>query len=129
MLRISRVSPFRLPGFLGRLGPWRIETFLGQLTGHDFVFQTDTGLVGQFGQTLSRQPFLDGTRFSLKPLPDFELGFSFTVVFAGGPTPLTAHTFFHSYFPGNTLPGGTGDPGDRRSGLDFTFQFPHVKDG
>lgn len=129
MLRINRVSPFKLPGFLGRLGPWRIETFLGQLTGHDFVFQTDTGLVGQFGQTLSRQPFLDGTRFSFKPLPDFELGFSFTAVFAGGPTPLTSHTFFHSYSGGNTQPGGTGDPGDRRSGLDFTFRIPHVKDG
>jgi len=129
MLRINRVSPFKLPGFLGRLGPWRMETFLGQLSGHDFVFQTDTGLVGQFGQPLSRQPFLDGTRFSFKPLPDFELGFSFTAVFAGGPTPLTSHTFFHSYSGGNTQPGGTGDPGDRRSGLDFTFRIPHVKDG
>jgi hypothetical protein len=129
MLRINRVSPFKLPSFLGWLGPWRMETFLGQLTGHDFVFQTDTGLVGQFGQPLSRQPFLDGSRFSFKPLPDFELGFSFTVVFAGGPTPLTSHTFFHSYSPGNTAPGGTGDPGDRRSGLDFTFRIPGVKTG
>jgi membrane-associated phospholipid phosphatase len=129
MLRINRVSPFKLPSFLGWLGPWRMETFLGQLTGHDFVFQDDTGLVGQFGQPLSRQPFLDGSRFSFKPLPDFELGFSFTVVFAGGPTPLTAHTFFHSYSPGNTAPGANGDPGDRRSGLDFTFRIPRVKNG
>jgi capsule assembly protein Wzi/PAP2 superfamily protein len=129
MLRINRVSPFKLPSFLGWLGPWRMETFLGQLTGHDFVFQTNTGLVGQFGQPLSRQPFLDGSRFSFKPLPDFELGFSFTVVFAGGPTPLTSHTFFHSYSPGNTQPGTNGDPGDRRSGLDFTFRIPGVKNG
>jgi membrane-associated phospholipid phosphatase len=129
MLRINRVSPFKLPWLLGWLGPWRIETFLGQLRGHDFVFQTDTGLVGQFGQPLGRQPFLDGTRFSFRPLPGFELGFSFTAVFAGGPTPLTSHTFIHSYSGGNTEPGGTGDPGDRRSGLDFTFRIPHVKDG
>ena len=130
MLRINRVSPFKLPSFLGRLGPWRIETFLGQLTGHDFVFQTNTGLVGQFGQPLSRQPFLDGSRFSLKPLPDFELGFSLTVVFAGGPTPLTTHTFLHSYSPGNSnQEGGIDDPGDRRSGLDFTFRIPGVKTG
>ena len=87
MFRINRVSPFKLPSFLGWLGPWRIETFLGQLTAHDFVFQTNTGLLGQFGQPLSRQPFLDGSRLSFKPLPDFELGFSLTVVFAGGPTP------------------------------------------
>jgi hypothetical protein len=129
MLRINRVSPFKLPSFLGWLGPWRIETFLGQLTEHEFVFQTDTGLVGQFGQALSRQPFLDGTRFSFKPLPDFEVGLSFTAVFAGGPTPLTSHTFFHSYSGGNTQPGANGDPGDRRSGHDFTFRIPRVKNG
>ncbi len=133
MLRVNRVSPFKLPSFLGWLGPWRIETFLGQLTGHDFVFQTDTGLVGQFNQPLSRQPFLDGTRFSFKPLRGFELGLSLSMVFAGGPTPLTAHTFFHSYSPslgsqGGT-PGNTTDPGDRRSGLDFTFRIPGVRHG
>jgi len=129
MLRINRVSPFKLPSFLGWLGLCRIETFLGQLTRHDFVFQTNTGIVGQFGEPLSRQPFLDGARFSFKPLPDFELGFSFTAVFAGGPTPLTSHTFFHSYSGGNTQPGANGDPGDRRSGLDFTFRIPRVKNG
>src|SRR5580704_8508724 len=130
MLRINRVSPFKLPLFLGWLGPWRMETFLGQLTGHDFVFQTNTGLVGQFGQALGRQPFLEGSRFSFKPLPDFELGFSFTNVFAGGPTSLTSYTFFHGYSPGNSqAPGGNRDPGDRRSGLDFTFRIPGVKTG
>ena len=133
MLRINRVSPFKLPSVLGWLGPWRVETFLGQLTGHDFVFQTDTGLVGQFGQSLGRQPFLDGSRFSFKPLPDFELGLSVTVVFAGGPTPLTAHTFFHSYSPSlgsqGGVPGNSTDPGDRRSGLDFTLRIPGVKHG
>jgi hypothetical protein len=118
---------------LSRMGPWRIEGFLGQLTGHDFVFQTNTGLVGQFGQALGRQPFLDGTRFSFKPLPNFELGFSATVVFAGGPTPLTAHTLFHSFSPSlghaGGPPGSPEDPGDRRSGLDFNLRIPKVKDG
>jgi hypothetical protein len=132
MIRINRVSPFKLPWLLSWLGPWRTEWFLGQLSGHEFVFQTNTGIVGQFGQPLSRQPSLDGARFSFKPLPNLELGFSLTVVFAGGPTPLTAHTFFHSYSPGqgtNGVQGGPGDPGDRRSGLDFTFRIPGVKDG
>ncbi|MGC2753562.1 MAG: capsule assembly Wzi family protein [Candidatus Acidiferrum sp.] len=132
MLRINRVSPFKLPSFLGWLGPWRLESFLGQLTEHDFVFQTNTGLLGQFGQSLARQPFLDGSRISFKPLPDFELGLSLTVVFAGGPTPLTAHTFIHSYSPSqgsNGVQGGPGDPGDRRSGLDFTFRIPGLTDG
>jgi membrane-associated phospholipid phosphatase len=130
MFRINRVSPFKLPSFLGWLGPWRLETFLGQLTGHNFVFQNNTGLVGQFGQPLGRQPFLDGSRFSFKPLPDFELGFSFTAVFAGGPAPLTPYTFIHTYTPGTTAqPSDAGNPGDRRSGLDFTFRIPGVKNG
>jgi hypothetical protein len=129
MLRINRVSPFKLPGLLGWLGPWRTEWFLGQLTGHDFVFQTDTGLTGQYGQPLSRQPFLDGARFSFKPLPNFELGFSLTAVFAGGPTPLTAHTFLRSYSLGAGNGFNSSNPGDRRSGLDFTLRIPGVKDG
>jgi hypothetical protein len=131
MLRINRVSPFKLPSFLGWLGPWRTEWFLGQLTGHDFVLQSNTGLVGQFGQPVSRQPFIDGARFSFKPLPDFELGFSLTAVFAGGPTPLTAHTFLNTYSSvvGSGSETDPGHPGDRHSGLDFTFRIPGVKDG
>jgi hypothetical protein len=131
MLRINRVSPFKLPSILGWLGPWRVEWFLGQLTGHDFVSQTNTGFVGQFGQPLSRQPFLDGARFSFKPLPDFELGFSLTTVFAGGPTPFTAHTFISTYSSavGSSSPLSPEHPGDRRSGLDFTLRIPGVKDG
>src|SRR5713101_2058262 len=49
MFRISRVSPFKLPSIAGLLGPIRVEWFLGQLEGHQFVFQTDTGVVGEFG--------------------------------------------------------------------------------
>ncbi len=131
MLRINRVSPFKLPSILGWLGPWRMETFLGQLTGHDFVYHTNTGLVGEFGQSLNRQPFLDGARFSLKPLPDFELGFSFTAVFAGGPTPLTAQTFYRTFSiaPQCAVCSSRPGPGDRRSGLDFTLRIPHVREG
>ena len=126
MLRVNRVSPFKLPSFLGWLGPLRMEWFLGQLAGHEFVFQTNTGIVGQFGQPIGRQPFIDGAKFSFKPLRNFELGFSVTSVFAGGPTPLTAHTFLQSYSLGNG--SGALDPGDRRSGLDFTFRVPGLQD-
>src|SRR5207302_9686435 len=40
MFRISRVSPFKLPGILGWLGPFRAELVFGQLTGHAFVGKT-----------------------------------------------------------------------------------------
>src|SRR5437016_4359883 len=92
MFRINRVSPFKLPGILGWLGPIRVEWFLGQLAGHDFVFQTNTDIVGQFGRSLDRQPFLQGQKISLKPTRNFEFSVSVTNVFAGGPTALTWKT-------------------------------------
>ena len=128
MFRISRVSPFKLPWILGWLGPMRLEWFLGQLDGHQFVFQTDTGIVGQFGRPLDRQPFLQGQKISLKPTRNFEFSVSSTTVFAGGPGALTWHTFLRSYSLGNTLHGGdVGDPGDRRSGVDFSYRIPGMR--
>lgn len=128
MFRISRVSPFQLPSILGWLGPIRMEWFLGQLTGHDFVFQTNTGIVGQFSQPLDRQPFLQGEKFAFKPTSNFEFSVSLSVVFAGGPTPLTLHNFIKSYSigQGNGLPGPT-DPGDRRSGVEFSYRVPGLR--
>jgi membrane-associated phospholipid phosphatase len=128
MLRISRVSPFKLPSVLGRLGPIRVEWFLGQFDGHQFVFRNDTGIVGQFGRSLDRQPFLQGQKISLKPTPNFEFSVSTTAVFAGGPGALTWHTFLRSYTLGNTpFQGDIANPGDRRSGVDFSYRIPGLR--
>lgn len=130
MFRISRVSPFQLPSVLGWLGPMRLEWFLGQLTGHDFVVPNSTGLVGQFGQPLGRQPFLQGEKLSFKPSPNFEFSVSLSVVFSGGPIPLTFHNFVHSYSIGQESASGgygSGDPGDRRSGVDFSYKVPGLR--
>jgi len=132
MFRINRVSPFKLPSILSWLGLIRLEWFLGQFSGHEFAFQTDTGIVGQFGRSLDRQPFLQGQKISLKPSPNFEFSVSVTVVFAGGPTPLTLHNLFKSYSLSNgnvTQPqGNLSDPGDRRSGVDFSYKVPGMRD-
>jgi hypothetical protein len=128
MFRVNRVSPFKLPSILGRLGPIRVEWFLGQFAGHDFVFQTDTGIVGQFGHSLSRQPFLQGQKISLKPSSNFEFSVSVTTVFAGGPGALNWHTFLRTYSLGNSSQGGgPSDPGDRRSGVDFSYRVPGLR--
>src|SRR6266571_750538 len=130
MFRISRVSPFKLPSILSWLGPIRAEWFLGQFDGHQFVFQTDTGIVGQFGRPLDRQPFLQGQKISLKPTPNLEFSVSTTTVFAGGPGALTWHTLSRSYSLSNgptTQQGGPGDPGDRRSGVDFSYRIPGLR--
>jgi membrane-associated phospholipid phosphatase len=129
IFRISRVSPWKLPSVLGLLGPTRFEWFLGQLDGHQFVFRTDTGIVGQFGQSVSRQPFLQGQKFSFKPTANLEFSVSLTVVFAGGPGPLTWHTFFRSYsgLANSQGQGAVTDEGDGRSGVDFTYKVPGLR--
>jgi hypothetical protein len=129
MFRINRVSPFKLPSFLGRLGPMRVEWFLGQFAGREFVFRTDTGIVGQFGHSIGRQPFLQGQKLSLKPTPNFEFSISLTVAFAGGPTPLTLHNFLRSYtgLANSGRQGGVSDEGDGRSGVDFSYRIPGLR--
>jgi membrane-associated phospholipid phosphatase len=128
MFRISRVSPFKLPSILGLLGPMRVEWFLGHFAGHEFFFQDNFGIVGQFGRPLGRQPFLQGQKVSLKPTPNFEFSVSTTTVFAGGPIPLNWHSFFRSYSLGNTpFQGGVDKPGDRRSGVDFSYRIPGLR--
>lgn len=128
MFRISRVSPFKLPSVASWLGPIRVEWFLGQFSGHEFAFQTNTGTVGQFGETLGRQPYLVGEKISLKPTANFEFSVSVTTVFAGGPGALTAHTLLRTYSLGNSFQqGGPEDPGDRRSGFDFSYRVPGLR--
>src|SRR5256886_1088686 len=126
MFRISRVSPFNLPGILGWLGPFRIELFFGQLTGHEFVRDDTAGLVGQFGVALTRQPVLHGEKLSFKPTPNFEFSVNETTVFAGGPTPLNGHNLLKSYTR-LTAGGNQGDITDPRSGVDFSYRIPGLR--
>ena len=130
MFRISRASPFKLPSILGWLGPMRIEGFVGQLTGHEFVSDNQAGLVGLLGQPLARQPLLHGEKLSFKPTSNFEFSVNETTVFAGGPTPLTWHTFINSY-RGFTVPvvntAQNIDITDPRSGVDFNYRVPKLR--
>jgi len=129
IFRISRVSPFKLPSILGWLGPIRAEWFIGQFAGHEFVFRNDFGVVGQFGKSLSRQPFLHGQKFSFKPTKNLEFSVSLTAVFAGGPVPLTWHTLLHSYYglPNSSGGSAVSDEGDGRSGVDFSYKIPGLR--
>lgn len=125
MLRLSRVHPAVLPGFLHYLGPLRTEAFLGQLSGHKFIFIQGAGTISP---PLSRQPLIEGGKLSFKPTANFEFGVSFTNVFAGPGIPLNIRTFLNSLSLGNTNPGFTGDPGDRRAGFDFKYRVPWLRD-
>ncbi|HEY4904187.1 MAG TPA: capsule assembly Wzi family protein [Candidatus Sulfotelmatobacter sp.] len=128
MFRINRVTPFTLPSFLGVFGPMRVEFFLGQYSGYEFVL-APTGLIGQYGQSLNPQPIIHGERISFKPTSNLEIGLSRTTDYGGPGYPLTTHTFFRSLFStGNTNPGLPNKPGSRRSGLDFSYRIPGLRD-
>ena len=128
MFRISRVSPFKLPSILGWFGPMSFEWLLGQLSGQEFVFRTDTGTLGQYGQSIGRQPFIQGQKFTFKPTRNFEFSVSATVLFSGGPVPLTMHYLLKSYSPNaNLQQGAIADPGDGRSGFDFVYKIPGLR--
>ncbi len=127
MLRINRVSPFKLPSILGWMGPIRTEFFFGQLVGHEFIFSNPSGLIGESGRALDRQPFFEGVKLSFKPTPNFEFSVSQTSIFAGADVPLTLHTFIRTFSIHKPETGAPGDPGDRRTGIDLTYRLPRLR--
>ena len=129
MFRVNRVTPFTLPSILGWLGPMRLEAFIGQYSGYEFI-DAPTGLVGQYGQSLNPQPVVHGERISFKPTSNLEFGLSRTTDYGGPGYPLTLHSFLRSVFStGNTLAGNPNKPGARRSGLDFSYRVPGLRNG
>lgn len=129
MFRINRVTPFRLPSFLGVLGAMRVEAFVGQYSGYEFM-DTPAGLVGQYGKSLNPQPIVHGERISFKPTTNLEIGLSRTTDYGGPGYPLTLHSFLRSVFsPSNGNPGTPGKTGSHRSGLDFSYRIPGIRNG
>jgi len=129
MFRVNRATPFTLPGFLSFFGPMRLEAFLGQYSGYEFVF-TPKGLIGTYGQALNPQPVVHGERISFKPTPNLEIGLSRTTDYGGPGYPLTVHTLLRSLFSAsNSNPGTPNKPGSHRSGIDFSYRIPGVRNG
>jgi membrane-associated phospholipid phosphatase len=127
MFRINRVTPLKLPSILGWLGPMRLEVFLGQLAGYEIML-TPEGYVGQFGQALTPQPFIHGEDISFKPTRNFEFGFYRTTIFGGPGYPFTLHSLVRSAFnTSNAIAGEPDKPGNRTSGLDFSYRLPHLR--
>src|SRR6266480_2747464 len=127
MFRIRRISPLQLPAFLHWLGPMRTEFFFGQLAGHQFILNP-SGVVGQYGKFLDPQPFIHGQLISFKPTPNFEFAFFRTTIYGGPGYPLTFHTLVRSLFTtGNENAGGSSKPGNRTSGLNFSYRLPGLR--
>jgi hypothetical protein len=129
MFRVNRVTPLAIPLVSRLLGPMRAEFFFGQLAGQHFTAGPNFATSGSFAVEYQPQPFLHGERFSFKPTRNFEFGFSATGIQGGPGVPLTLGTLGRSFFAiGNGLPGSLQDPGDRRSGMDWSYRLPKLRD-
>lgn len=128
MFLLNRVTPLRLPSFLGYLGDLRMEFFLGQVSGQQFINnsvpQTSSGIIGQYGQSLSSQPFLSGGKISAKLTPNLELSVAKTTLYGGPGNPLTPTTLYQNTF-GVHVNGR--QLGDGRAALDFTYRIPKLR--
>lgn len=114
-LRISQNTPILLPGPFRLLGRIRTYFVLGRLLGHEFP----------------RGPWINAQKITLQLTENLELGFTRSAIFGGAGHPLTADSFFRSFFSTSST-GGTGfgsrnDPGDRRSGFDFRWRLPMLR--
>lgn len=127
MFRFSRNSPYQIPLFSKLLGPLDLQLFLGQLDGYQYVTYYQNGQLVAVGPPVRPHPWIHGEKFSFKPTPNFEFGFSETTVFGGPGYGFNAHTFLRSYSISNSIPGQNDDPGDRRSALDFTYRLPGLR--
>jgi membrane-associated phospholipid phosphatase len=126
MLKIDRVSPFKLPSILGLMGPVRWESFLGQLGGHDADFAINTGFI--VGDLLNPQPMIVGHKLSFKPTPNVEFGISYNTIFAGEGIPFTLNKFLHTFYPhGSDTPGNPRYPGDAQSAFDLSYRLPWLR--
>ena len=127
MFHINRITPLELPRFLRWLGPMRTEFFFGQLTGHEFILNP-SGLVGQYGQSLDPQPFMHGQLISFKPTPNFDFAFYRTTIYGGPGYPLTFHTSDPQLiYDGEFTGGSAAKPGNRTSGLNFSYRLPCLR--
>jgi hypothetical protein len=77
--RLQNVHPKLLPGFLRYLGQFRIQVFFGRLdAGRVPIKASPTSPIATFAR-----PWIDGQIVSFRTLPNFEWGFTHTIMFGG----------------------------------------------
>jgi membrane-associated phospholipid phosphatase len=126
MLRLARVTPATLPGFLEGLGPLHVDLFFAREGGIHYVgLGSDFVITGSASQGLNPPPYIWGYTFSIKPTENFELAFSHTAIFAGYGRPLNLDTFLHTFsLLGNVQ---SVDPGKRTQEFSFAYHVPGLR--
>ncbi len=127
MLRITRLTPFQLPGPLSWLGMIRNTAFVGRVGGYYYLRgpYPEFPLVGNGYQVVSPQPYMWGDKLALKMSPNFEIGVTITVMWAGEGRPATLASWLHTWSShGNAQPV---DPGKRFNGFNLSYRIPGLR--
>jgi Capsule assembly protein Wzi/PAP2 superfamily len=113
MFRVSRLAPFEIPWVSQILGPMKVDFFIGKLSGNQFP----------------GRPVIHGEKFTFKPVPNLEFGFSRTAEMNGVGRPLTPKALWLSYTSlNNSVFYGAINPGKRMAGFDFNYRIPYLRD-
>jgi membrane-associated phospholipid phosphatase len=112
MWRLTRTTPFTLPWIFRYLGGIRAEFLFSKLSGHQFP----------------ARPFFNLQKISFHPTENLEIGFTRASLWAGVGHPFTAHSLIRNLSAnGDTFTLGETDPGDRKSGFDFSYRIPGLR--
>ncbi len=113
--KISMVHPYLLPGFLRYLGEVRTEFVFGKLGGQKYTWR----------------PWFNAQKISIKLTENLELGFTRASVLWGVGHPITLNSFGRSILTYSSSfasgPYDPRDPGDRKTGFDFRYRLPGLR--
>jgi hypothetical protein len=114
MLRLSQTTPATLPWILKLLGPVKTEFLFSKLSGHQFP----------------ARPFFNLQKISFHPTANLEIGFTRASLWAGVGHPFTFRALarnFASFNDSSQKVSNPNDPGDRKSGVDFSYRIPGLR--
>lgn len=113
-LHLTQTTPIELPWVFHYLGQIKTEFQFAKLSGHQFP----------------ARPFFNLQKISFHPTENLELGFTRASIWAGVGHPFTARALarnFSSFGDSGLKATDPNDPGDRKSGFDFSYRIPGLR--
>ena len=113
-LHLTQTTPLELPWIFHYLGKIDTEFQFTKLSGHQFP----------------ARPFFNLQKIIFHPTENLELGFTRASIWAGVGHPFTARALARNFgsFGDSGLPAtDPNDPGDRKSGFDFSYKIPGLR--
>jgi membrane-associated phospholipid phosphatase len=113
-LHLTQTTPIELPWIFHYLGTVKAEFQFAKLSGHQFP----------------ARPFFNLQKVSFHPTENLELGFTRASIWAGVGHPFTARALarnFGSFGDSGLKATDPNDPGDRKSGFDFSYRLPGLR--